>query len=148
MKWLTFISLLLILFAFQTTNPCDPKQLKDAVREVMSPYQYDLSKLNRFTYKNKPQLKELEVDLFIGEKYKLIFNTTGCPIPITIHLYNRDKDHSKRKLLYSSKDEPSDKKIFTFEYSKARHIYIDYEIPADTTNSNLQGCVMFVLGYK
>lgn len=147
-KTLFFLLFITLLQSFQNTNVCDPQKLKNDVKADLSPYQYDLSKLTKFTYKNKSQLKEIEVDLFIGEKYKLVFNTAGCPVPITINLYNKDKDHKKRKLLYSSKDEPSDKKVFTFEYSKARHIYIDYEIPADSTNANIQGCVMFVLGYQ
>lgn len=138
----------LIALSFQNTNTCDPKLLKDAVKNELPPYQFDLSKLTKFNYKNKPQLKEIEVDLFWGEKYKLIFNTEGAPMPIVINLYNKDKEHSNRKLLYTTKNEEVNKKIFTFEYSKARRIYIDYEIPADSTNSNITGCVMFVLGYK
>lgn len=150
-KFIFYFLLILTLFSFQSSNLCDPKKLKDDCKPYMESYNYDLSKLQRFTYKNKPQLKEYELDLYYKEKYRFIFNVTDVPIPIVISIYNKDKDHKNRKLLFTTSGEPADKKFFTFEYTHSRRVYIDYEIPADTTNKSgmLQtGCVMFVLGYK
>lgn len=138
---------ILISLAFQT-ELCDQRILKENAKKELGEYKYDLSKLTKITYKNKPQLKETEVALFLGEKYKLIFNTEAVPKPIIVNLYNKDKDSKRRKLLFSSKDLPPDKKIFSFEYSFARRIYVDYEIPADSSNQNLSGCIFFMLGYK
>ncbi|GIV27398.1 MAG: hypothetical protein QXO21_05615 [Candidatus Anstonellales archaeon] len=146
-KLLVFIFAIITSLAFQSET-CDQRILKENARKELGEYKYDLSKLTKITYKNKPQLKETEVVLFLGEKYKLIFNTEALSKPIIVNLYNKDKDSKKRKLLFSSKDLPPDKKIFSFEYSFARRIYIDYEIPADSTNQNLSGCVFFMLGYK
>lgn len=148
----SFLYLIIIttLLSFQSANNCDPKKLKDEVKNELGEYNYDISKLTRFTYKNKPHVKEAEIELYYGEKYRLIFNTSEVPVPIVISLYNKDKDHKNRKLLYTSKNESPDKKVFVFEYTHARRIFIDYEIPADTTKSGniLSGCVMFVMGYK
>lgn len=154
MKTIKFIFYFLIiwtLFSFQSSNLCDPKKLKDDCKPYMESYNYDLSKLARFTYKNKPQVKENELELYYGEKYRFVFNVSDAPIPIVISLYNKDKDHKNRKLLFTTKGEPSDKKFFTFEYTHARRVFIDYEIPADTANNGglvQTGCVMLVLGYK
>lgn len=148
----SIINLIIItsLISFQTTNNCDPKKLKDDVKNELDGYNYDMSKLAKITYKNKPHIKEHELELYFGEKYKLIFNTTELPIPVIISLYNKDKDHKNRKLLFTTKNEPADKKIFTFEYTHTRRVFIDYEIPADSTNNGYlkAGCIMFVLGYK
>lgn len=149
MSKLLLVSTSVVLIAFQSSTPCDPKILKDNAKQHLIPYTYDLCKLTKITYKKTPQFKEIEVKLFLGEKYRLIFNTEALPIPVVISLYNKGKEHEKRKLLFTTKDTPANQKIFTFEYSWARKIYIDYEIPAvDSTQPEKTGCVYFLLGYK
>ncbi len=138
----------ILTVSFQTGNMCDTKKLKETAKKELEPYKYDLSKLTRITYKKTSQLKETEVRLFIGEKYRLIFNTEALPKTVVISLYNRDKESSKRKLLFTTKDAPADKKIFSFEYSWANKIFVDYEIPADSSAQELTGCAFFMLGYK
>ena|ERR1700739_4494121 len=142
------VIILCIAFAFQASAPCDGKTLKEnAKKQFGEGYTYDMSKLTQIQYKTKPSLKELEVPLFIGEKYKLVFNTEAMPKPIVISVYNRDKESKKRKLLFTTKDAPADKKQFVFDLSVARKAFIDYEIPAgDSTASG--GCLVFMLGYK
>jgi hypothetical protein len=143
-----FIILLgFIMLSFQQEN-CDPMKLKKETQKELSPYKYDSSKLTKITYKNQPQFKEVEAELFIGEKYRIVINTTCAGKPIVVNIYNKDKEHSKRKLLYSSTQEPPDKKIFTYECSWTRRLYIDYEIPADSSNSNLTGSILLMVGYK
>ncbi len=147
-KSITALVLLLIAFAFQASAPCDGKTLKEnAKKQFGEGYTYDMSKLTQIQYKAKPWLKELEVPLFIGEKYKLVFNTEAMPKVIVISIYNRDKESKKRKLLFTTKDSPADQKHFVFDLSMARKAFIDYEIPAgDSTASG--GCLVFMMGYK
>ena len=145
---ITVLVLLFIVFAFQASAPCDGKALKEnAKKEFGEGYTYDMSKLTQIQYKAKPTLKELEVPLFIGEKYKLVFNTEALPKQIVISIYNRDKDSKKRKLLFTTKEAPADQKHFIFDLSLARKAFIDYEIPAgDSTAAG--GCMVFIMGYK
>jgi hypothetical protein len=134
--------------AFQVgEGSCDQKALKDKAKKLLEPYKYDLAKVTRIVYKDKPTMKEIEVPLFIGEKYRLVFNTEALPKNVVINCYNRDKESTKRKLMFSSKDAGADKKEFSFEYSFANKIFIDYDIPpGDSTASG--GCLVFMLGYK
>lgn len=136
-----------IMLSFQQEN-CEPIKLKKDTQKELSPYTYDSSKLTKITYKNQPQFKEIECDLFIGEKYRIVINTVCAGKPIIVNIYNKDKNHPKRKLLYSSSQEPSDKNIFTYECSWTRKLYIDYEIPADSSNSSLNGTILLMVGYK
>lgn len=138
---------LLLTFSFQGGDaPCDQKVLKDKAKKTLEPYKYDVAKVTRIMYKDKPTMKEIEVPLFIGEKYRLVFNSEALPKNIIINLFNRDKDSAKRKLMFSSKDSP-DKREFSFDYSFANKIFIDYEIPAGDSSA-ASGCVVFMLGYK
>jgi len=148
MKITILLSLLVMVFGFQNGDaPCDQKVLKDKAKKTLDPYKYDVAKITRIMYKDKPTMKEIEVPLFIGEKYRLVFNTEALPKNVVINLYNRDKDSKKRKLMFSSKDAGADKKDFSFDYSFANKIFINYDIPPGDSAAS-SGCLVFMLGYK
>ncbi|MBS1634840.1 MAG: hypothetical protein JST26_02885 [Bacteroidetes bacterium] len=139
----------IVLMSFQggPNVLCDQKALKEKTKEFLDPYNYDSSELTRLQYKKKESIKEIEVPLFIGEKYRFAFNTEALPKPIEVQIYNKDKESKNRKLLFSSKGLPADQKQFTFEYAKARHVFIDYVVPP-SDSSAFSGCVVFMVGYK
>lgn len=142
-----FIAVSVFCLSFQTEDAaeCNAKELKDKAKKVLEPYTYDSGKLTKLKTTAKEQVKEIEIPMFIGEKYRLSFNLHALKKSIEINIYNRDKDNSKRKLLFSNKDKFE--KEFTFDIAKYRNIYIDYTIPAGTVGEDL-GCAVFVLGYK
>lgn len=140
--------LTLLFMSFQGPSVlCDQKVLKEKTKDLLDPYHYDSSELTRLQYKNKESVKEIEVSLFIGEKYRMVFNTEALPKPIEVQVYNHDKDSKNRKLLFSSKGLPADQKQFSFEHSKASHVFIDYVVPKNDSSA-FTGCVVFMLGYK
>lgn len=141
-----FIAIVIMGFK-QDVGSCNAKALKERTKEYLDPFKYDSSELTRIMYKNKESVKEVELPLFIGEKYKIVFNIEALPKPIEINVYNKDKEAKKRTLLFSSKDQPKDQKQFSFEYSKARHVFVDYTIPK-TDTASMVGCVVLMLGYK
>ena len=145
-KLSTVLFIILVAFAFQEA-PCDAKALKERAQKELDPFTYDMSKLTHISYRSKPTLKEIEAPLFIGEKYRLVFNTEALPKQIVVSVYNRDKDSNKRKLLFTTKDAPASKRLFTFDISFARKTFIDYEIPAGDSTAG-GGCIVFMLGYK
>ena len=126
---------------------CNVKALKEKAENLLDPYKYDSSELTKIIYKKQESVKEVEVPLFIGEKYKVIFVTEALPKAVEIQIYNKDKESKNRKLLFSSKDAGSDKKDISFDVSMARHIFIDYVVPPVEIGS-YSGCVVFAVGYK
>ena len=126
---------------------CNVKALKEKAENLLDPYKYDSSELTKIIYKKLESVKEVEVPLFIGEKYKVIFVTEALPKAVEIQIYNKDKESKNRKLLFSSKDAGADKKDISFDISMARHIFIDYVVPPVEIGS-YSGCVVFAVGYK
>ena len=126
---------------------CNAKDLKEKAKLALEPYKYDSSELTRILYKNKETVKEVEVPLFIGEKYRIVFELEALPKQIEVQIYNKDKDSKNRKLLFSSKDVGADKKEFQFEVAKSRHVFVDYIIP-QTEAGSYSGCAVFMVGYK
>jgi hypothetical protein len=51
---------------------CNAKALKEKAENLLDPYKYDSSELTKIIYKKQESVKEVEVPLFIGEKYKVV----------------------------------------------------------------------------
>jgi hypothetical protein len=142
------IVIVFVLMAFQGGDVlCNAKELKEKAQELLEPYKYDSSELTRILYKNKETIKEVEVPLFIGEKYRIVFELEALPKQVEVQIYNKDKNSKNRKLLFSSKDFLTEKKEFHFEVSKVRHVYVDYIVPP-TESGSYSGCAVFMVGYK
>ena len=147
-KHLFSIIFIFILMAFQGGDVlCNAKELKEKAKKILEPYKYDSSELTRIVYKNKESIKEIEATLFIGEKYRFVFELEALPKQVEVQIYNKDKDSKNRKLLFSSKNLGVDKKEIQFEISKVRRVYVDYVIPPSETGS-YSGCTVFMVGYK
>lgn len=146
-KSLFSVSIIFVLMAFQGGDVlCNVKELKEKAKLYLEPYKYDSSELTRVVYKSKETIKEVEVPLFIGEKYRIVFELEALPKSVEVQIYNKDKDSKNRKLLFSSKDQ-GEKKEFLFEVSKTRHVYVDYIVPPADEGS-FSGCAVFMVGYK
>lgn len=150
-----YISLLVIaLIASSATvryfnTDCDAIALKKELDALLKPdYKYDSSKTTRFIYKKSQQTTEIEIPVLSGESYRFLFNVAGVPKDVDINIYNKRSTNKGRKLLYALKDnrKPGEH-IYTFEPEKVKSIYINYVIPP-TNEVNLQGCIVFLLGYK
>jgi hypothetical protein len=125
---------------------CTSSETKKKVKGMLGDYSYDASKSTKITFKEKPQLKELEIPLFMGEKYKFVFSKEGTPENVDIEIWDHKFESKKRELLFSSKDFPADQKVFEWEPEKSKKMYINYKIPP-TSDVTKKGCVIFVLGY-
>lgn len=135
--------------AIQQAVTCDQKALKDAARAKLDPYKYDSGKVTQLRYKNKAQVKEIEVPVFIGEKYRMVFNAEAVSKDVVISVYNKDKDTKNRKVLWTSKNDPPGTKMHVFEPENAKFkFFVDYDLPAVTDSVSSQECMVFMLGYK
>ncbi|HTL82296.1 MAG TPA: hypothetical protein VL651_11350, partial [Bacteroidia bacterium] len=99
-------------------------------------------------YKKKETLKEIEIPVFIGEKYKFVFNTAGLSRDVKISLYNKDKEAKNRKELFSFSSTDGEKiKSYIPEGGKT-HFYVDYDLPAVSDSLPPSECMVLMLGYK
>lgn len=135
--------------AFQTAETCNSSMLKQKAKQALNPFKYDSGKVTRVLYKPKAQLKEIEVPVFIGEKYRMVFNTEALSQNVVISVYNKDKESTNRKVLFTTKNAQAGKKIHVYEPEQAKFkFYVDYEIPATKDSVSTPECVIFMLGYR
>jgi len=134
----------------QKSYVCPTTELKQEIKPLLKPdFKYDSSKITRLSISGEAKSKEIEVPLFIGEKYRFIFNTSEMPEGVNIVVYDKKQGKKNRVKLFSIQDELNlnkDQTTFVFEPLKSRTMYVDYELP--TTDHLLKGCVVFLLGYR
>lgn len=141
------IAVLLSLSSFQDdTVLCNARDLETKANNLLDPYKYDSSELTRIVYKDQESVSEIEVPLFIGEKYRFVFELEALPKHVEVQIYNKSKDSKNRKLLFSSKG-MGDKSEFQCEISLTRTAYVDYIIPPAQEGAH-SGCAVFMVGYK
>jgi len=132
----------------QTSDTCDTKTLKDNAKAALDPFKYDSGKVTRLYYKKKTQVKEMEVPVFVGEKYRIVFNTEGISRDVSISVYSKDKDSKNRAALYTVKATPAEK-IHIYEPKGAKFkFYVDYDLPAVSDSLPPSECLVMMLGYK
>jgi hypothetical protein len=135
----------------QTQDACDKKAITATCKKKMEPFKYDSQKFTKINFTKKAQQLEVEVPVFIGEKYRIVFNTSGLPKPVNINIYTKDKESKKREAIFTNKDVKAGETVLVFDAPRARKMFIDYDVPADSTASptqKLSGCVAFMVGYK
>lgn len=143
-----FSSFLFLAFSLSTTQECNSTELKKAARALLKPYKYDSAKLTKYTFKDQPQKLEVEVPLFIGEKYRFIFNSQAMNQKIGISIYNKKNGSKKRELLFSNESIPDSQEQFMFEPGKGRKLFVNYDIPANQDSVVKKGCVLFLVGFE
>jgi hypothetical protein len=152
MKNTFYISLIGLVFIFgfttiQTADNCDKKAMTAAAKKTLQPYKYDSQKYTKIVFTKKAQQLEVEVPIFIGEKYRLVFKTSGLPKNIKINVYTKDKESKKRESIFSNKDAKEGSEL-VFDAPRSRKMFVDYDVPADSSNTKATGCVLFMVGYK
>ncbi len=157
MKKTLFLSFIGLLFAYaftpaQTTDNVDKNALTASCKKKMEPFKYDSQKFTRINFTGKTQQLEVEVPVFVGEKYRIVFNLTALPEhpPVAINVYTKSKDSGKREAIFSNKDVPADTKELVFDAPRLRKLFIDYDVPAitDSTSTPKTGYILFMVGYK
>lgn len=135
----------------QQADNCDKKGITNAMKKALEPFKYDSQKFTKINFTKKAQQMEVEVPVFIGEKYRVVFNTSGLPKGIGISIYSKDKESKKREAVYTNKDLKEGQTEIVFDAPRMRKMYIDYDVPADSTvtaANKISGCVAFMVGYK
>ncbi|MEO6902883.1 MAG: hypothetical protein ABI315_06985 [Bacteroidia bacterium] len=154
MKKVFYISLVgFILFSsfsiIQSEGLIDKTKLTADCKAKMEPYKYDSQKFTKINFNENSQLLEIEVPVFIGEKYRIVFNTNALTTnKININVYTKSKSSSKRETIFTTNGDNSNTGEFVFDVPRVRKLFIDYEVPADASANKISGYILMMVGYK
>ena len=154
MKKIIFYSTILLVLLTSTALKledvqCVAADLKNELKPLLKPeYKYDSSQITRIVYKKDAFQTGIEVPLFMGEKYRFLFNTAGLPKDVEITIYDKKPGNKNKNALFTlSKVKEAGRHLYSFEPEKSKKMYIVYTIPA-AEEEDLKGCLVFLLGYK
>lgn len=154
MKKIIFYSTILLVLLTSTALKleevqCVAADLKNELKPLLKPeYKYDSSQITRIVYKKEAFQTGIEVPLFMGEKYRFLFNTAGLPKDVEITIYDKKPGNKNKNALFTlSKVKEAGRHLYSFEPEKSKKMYIVYTIPA-AEEEDLKGCLVFLLGYK
>ncbi len=124
---------------------CESKSLKKEGVAELNPFYYSVSKVTEIDFQYKSSRREIEVPLFKGERYKMVFNKKGLPKDVVVEIFDKDKLHSNRKAVFTSVGNAA--KILSYSPEKSKNMFIRYTIPKANGETE-SGCMVFVLGYQ
>jgi hypothetical protein len=147
--YLTLFSFALILtFNVDLFGQCKAKQIANSCKDNMrKPFKYDSYALNEFTFDDKEKQVEVQFTAFQGQKYKIVFCSSGFDEPVVMNVYDKSmKIHNNRHKLYDNTN-GIDSNFWTFEPTKSGNYFILYEIPKSIDGAVKKGCVVMLIGY-
>ena len=140
----SIVAIITMSSAIMVTN-CESKSLKKEGIAELNPFYYSASKVTEIDFDYKSSRREIEVPLFKGERYKMVFNKKGLPKDVVVEIFDKDKTHTNRKAVFTS--EGNSAQILSYSPEKSKNMYVSYTIPkADGLAQS--GCMVFVLGYQ
>lgn len=126
---------------------CKAKQISKDCRNNLAPFKYDSYAVNEITFTDKPQTVEVEFTAFAGQKYKLVFCTSGFEEEVALNIYDRSVKSKKRNKVYDS-EKGIDNLFWSFEPPKSGTYYINYELPPAKNGKEGKGCIVMMIGYQ
>lgn len=126
---------------------CKAKQIAKSCKANILPFKYDGYAVNEIAFTDKPQNIEVEFSAFSGQKYKLVFCTSGFKEMVKLNIYDKNARNKKRKKVYDN-DSGIDNLFWSFEPPKSGTYYINYEVPAAADGQKSTGCIVMMIGYQ
>lgn len=135
---------------------------KEKSRENLKPYRYDGTNVTHFSYSGFAQKREIEVLLFNGNDYRLVFNAQGATKPVDIQIYDKPVSNQARVMIHEIKNVtgqenlPIETSALNNKYRDLKNskdvvlkrIYVDYIISANDSKEPASGFMILTYGYK
>jgi hypothetical protein len=144
---ITLVSCLLLTAFGAHAQKCKAKQISKDCRTNLAPFKYDSYAVNEINFTDKPQTVEVEFTAFAGQKYKLVFCTSGFEEMVKLNIYDRNSKAKKRNKVFDN-DKGIDNLFWSFEPPKSGTYFITYEIPPAANGKEGQGCIVMMIGYQ
>lgn len=144
---LTLAAALFLSLSPASAQKCKAKQIVKGCKTNLAPFKYDSYAVNDLVFTDKEQIVPVEFTAFAGQKYKLVFCTSGFPEQVTLNIYDKPARNKNRKKIYDSSS-GIDNLFWSFEPPKSGTYYIEYTLPPSKTGKESKGCILMLIGFK
>lgn len=127
---------------------CKAKQIvKGCKANVIKPYVYDSYAISELEFNQKSHKMEVQFTAFQGQKYRIVFCSSGFEEPVTLNIYDKSNRVKNGRNKVFDNSQGIDNNFWVFEPTKSGNYYIEYEIPPSLDGKIKKGCVVMLIGY-
>lgn len=135
------------LISLNVNAQCKSKEITKGCKKNLVPYKYSGAAVTDIVIDNKPKKYDVEFTAYQGQKYRLIFCSSGNVDGIQLNIYDKPKTMKSRKKVYDN-SQGIEGNFWVFEPTKHGNYYIEYDVPAGKANEKKQACVVIIVGYQ
>ena len=107
---------------------CKAKQImKSSKPNVPKPYKYDSYVVTEFTFDDKEKKFEVMFTAFSGNKYRLIFCSSGFEEPVKMNIWDKSNRVKKGRNKVYDNSQGIDNNFWSFQPPKPGNYFIEYE---------------------
>ena len=145
----TFLSIITMIIGsiHYGYSQCRPKVIAKNCKSNMEQFVYDAFVTNEIVFDSKDKKIELEFTAFAGEKYKLVFCTSGFTDSLKLNIYDKSSKVKKRNKVYDNQN-GIENLFWSFIPPKTGTFYIEYDVPATLDGATRKGCMVMLIGYE
>ncbi len=140
----SIITLLLLLHS-QAHSQCKLAGIiSDHKMNIPKPFKYDGFNLTNINFDQQDHLLKTEFMAFKGQKYKLMFCTSGFEELVTITVFDKENPELKvTEKILGDKDSS-----WTFEPPKAGTYSVMFNFPPSNTGVEHKECIVMLIGFS
>lgn len=152
MKKITFLFAFitgLILFSNNIVlSQCSsaPTMIDKCKASIKNPYIYDGYWMSKFTFDDKTKKIEGHFVAFEGEKYQIIFCSSGFEEVTTVCIYHKGSRAEQARIKVYDSSKSTSNSSWTFEPPKSGDYYIEYTIPPSKDGKQKEASVLILIG--
>ncbi len=143
----TLVLAAITLISSDANAQCKAKEITKGCKKNLEAYKYSGAAVTDIINDRKVKKYEVEYTAYQGQKYRLIFCSSGGINDIKLTIYDKPKTIKSRKAVYEN-SQGIEGHFWVFEPTKQGNYYIEYEVPAGTTEEKKQACVVLIVGYQ
>lgn len=143
----TLVLAAITLVSVSANAQCKSKDITKGCKKNLEAYKYSGAAVTDIVIDNKAKKYDVEFTAYQGQKYRLIFCSSGNVEGIQLNIFDKPKTLKSRKKVYDN-SQGIEGNFWVFEPTKQGNYYIEYEVPAGTTEEKKQACVVLIVGYQ
>ncbi len=126
---------------------CKVQSIVKTCKPVISqPYEYNSYWMSEFTFGKNEKTVEGHFIAFQGEKYQIVFCSSGFSEKVVIKVYSRNSGPDKGRSKVYDSSENTDGSLWKFEPTKSGDYFIEYTIPPSKNGLAKKACVVLLIG--
>ncbi len=145
---ITLVLAAITLFSIHVNAQCKSREITKGCKKNLESYKYSGAAVTDIVIENKPKKYDVEFTAYQGQKYRLIFCSSGNVDGLQLNIFDKPKTIKSRKKVYDN-SQGIEGNFWVFEPAKPGNYFVEYEVPAaNNETTNKQACVVLIVGYQ